>query len=653
MSPFLPQDQKMQRNRNQVLYRYRPGQTFDHPGNYVAQVRGYGPDVSREPESVDPAYLIEAGRRLVRRWRSEGRVAVGAASGSDRAPEFPDDTNALAAAQYELVQPGRVFCRVWPRTVRCARTSCGLVWSAAEPIAGVDDWPPRCPRCGGVAGNRQLQYVFVHPCGEVAAAAPPDHCARCGGADHRLVDTYARFLDFRWECLTCRTQSPLRGQAFCPNRGGCTWSDKLMSPQVHTAAAAYVGHGVTVINPRSAALAAHVGRPEFIVATIGRWLGVCSPTEVERLLRAAITPAEVPPEVARSIELMERTGEPMLVEQARLLRERFVPPDLASVRQRVEDALGYDPLGGDGRGIVLAQQLELYARVLDLPRVGLPALESAAASAGRATRYETYRPALSRAGFDATAMRLITEFPVVRLAVGFSRGGFGPNDTDLVAYKDRAARGQATKTMIYQSRVDTEALVFALDESRVGRWLVANHLAAADELAGPGGVKRWFAARLEGYEPELPPRWDPEATPDPADASTGPRALYELLHSASHQIMRALAVDSGFAEEGLSEYLFPHDLAFAIYPNGGTEFTIGALRTVFEQNLDEIVARAVETDGCMYDPNCLIANRGADHGCLQLAETACQVWNWFLSRWQLFGSPDRAVTGYWDPVMAG
>src|SRR5262245_30990402 len=115
MSPFLPQDQRMQRNRSQVLYRYRPGQTFDHPGNYVAQVRGYGPEVSPEPADVDPAYLIDAGRRLVRRWRSEGRGTDGAAAGSDRAPEFPDDANALAATQYDLIEPGKVFSTVWPR----------------------------------------------------------------------------------------------------------------------------------------------------------------------------------------------------------------------------------------------------------------------------------------------------------------------------------------------------------------------------------------------------------------------------------------------------------------------------------------------------------------------------------------------------------
>jgi hypothetical protein len=69
------------------------------------------------------------------------------------------------------------------------------------------------------------------------------------------------------------------------------------------------------------------------------------------------------------------------------------------------------------------------------------------------------------------------------------------------------------------------------------------------------------------------------------------------------------------------------------------------------QSLDEVVLRAIDNDTCIYDPNCMVANRGADHGCLQLPETACQAWNWFISRWELFGSPDGRTVGYWNPQL--
>jgi hypothetical protein len=245
---------------------------------------------------------------------------------------------------------------------------------------------------------------------------------------------------------------------------------------------------------------------------------------------------------------------------------------------------------------------------------------------------------------------LVNEFPVTYLAIGYTRGGFGAREVDLVAYKGRAARGQQLTTLLYASPTDTEALVFALDRGRVARWLVANHVAMHAELDEAGGPHRWFAAHLDPADGQLP-RWDPDDDVLRGDPEYGARALFGLLHSMAHQVLRALAVDSGYSETGLSEYLFPYELSFGVHPNAGSEFTIGGLRTVLEQNLDEVVERAVGNATCIYDPNCMVANRGADHGCLQLPETACQAWNRFISRWDLFGSPDGDVVGYWDPSL--
>jgi hypothetical protein len=165
-------------------------------------------------------------------------------------------------------------------------------------------------------------------------------------------------------------------------------------------------------------------------------------------------------------------------------------------------------------------------------------------------------------------------------------------------------------------------------------------------------VRRWLAAVLADFDGRPPLDWGSGDLPrDGGDPLFGPRALFGLLHSISHQMLRALAVHSGHSEAGLSEYLFPLDLAFAIHPNGGSEFTIGGLRTVFEQNVDEVVQRAVDNMACIYDPHCMISNQGNDHGCLQLPETACQLWNRHLSRWYLFGDPGGRWTGFWNPSV--
>jgi hypothetical protein len=403
------------------------------------------------------------------------------------------------------------------------------------------------------------------------------------------------------------------------------------------------------VNPPTEDFARAAQTPGFVVGTLGRWLGECTEEEA-RALTSAREGNEIPPEVLESIRVMEGTGQPALVEQARALRRRFVPVDLEQLRDRVEKTLGFDPLGDDGRGRYLAEQVGVFERVLGMPKLTLARLRENAASAGRATRYENYPSALTRAGFDPERCMLVNEFPVTYLAIGYTRAGFGAREADLVAYKGRAARGQAITNLLYASPTDTEALVFGLDRARVGRWLVANGAATETELHDAGGPHRWFAARLDPQDGQLP-RWDPDELLHPGDPGYGERVLFRLLHSMSHQVLRALAVDSGYSETALSEYLFPYELSFAVHPNGGSEFTIGGLRTVLEQNLDQVVDRAVDNATCIYDPNCMVTG-GADHGCLQLPETACQSWNRFISRWDLFGSPEGDVVGYWSPELS-
>lgn len=643
---FNPGD--MARNRGQVLYRYRPGQTFDHPQGYIAQVRQYGRDDAYQGAALDAGYLVDEAMSFVSRWRAEGRLAAAAEPGSDRAPEFPAD-DPLAHQHYHVVIPGKVYCRVWPLVFRCAASGrCGRVFEAPDPRPAADPWPPACPSCSNQRGNRQLQYVFVHACGEVVAMTPPRDCsARHHTGGFRLNDQVSRFQDFRWECLTCGAPEPVR--AFCPNRSGCRWTDKMMSPQVHTASSAYSGHGRTLVNVPREDFARLAQTPGFVVGTLARWLDECTEEEA-RALTSSGNAADVPQAVLDSIRTMEETGQPALVEQAQALRRQFSQVDVEDLRSRVEKALGFDPLGDDGRGRLLAEHVGVYERVLALPKVTLEDLRRAAVNAGRASRYQDYPRSLRRAGFDPDRCILVNEFPVTYLAVGYTRGGFGAREADLVAYKGRAARGQQIANLLYASPTETEALVFALDRERVARWLVANHAASAAEIADAGGAHRWFAARLDPEDGQLP-RWDPDVEVAAGDPEYGARLLFGLLHSAAHQVLRALAVDSGYSETGLSEYLFPYELSFAVHPNGGSEFTIGGFRTVLEQNLDEVVDRAVQTATCIYDPNCMVANRGADHGCLQLPETACQSWNRFISRWDLFGSPDRDTVGYWDPDL--
>ncbi|MER6143086.1 hypothetical protein ABT174_24115 [Streptomyces sparsogenes] len=616
-----------------MLYRYRPGQTFDHKGGYTAQVVQYGRDDEFEGPHLDREHLVGEAMRFVARWRAVGRAS---AQGIERAPEFPQE-GGLASRQYEVVIPGKVFCRVWPRVVRCASAACGLVWTAQDPRPGVDEWPPPCPCCGNRHGNRQLQFVFAHRCGEVAQMQPPRSCPR-NHSTFKLDDRASRFKDFRWECMTCGFPHQVHWNCGNPT---CSYPDKYMQPLLHSAGAAHVGQGFTLVNATSIEEARRARTPSYTAAVLGWWLEEITEDEFKRLTDGLT--ADVPPEVVSSIEVMEANG---LVAEARALRARFMPVDVSVLKDRIRKALGLDPDSDAARQV--ATQLHTYRRVLNRERVGVDRLIREARNPERLGLYQHYRGVLADAGFDAGSTCLIGDLPITYVAVGYSRTGFTPDEADLVPYRGRAGRGAPASTLLYANPTQAEALLFQLDQARVHRWLIKNQLATNVALTDAGGVRRWVLQQLGQSDGEVIHR---ETRPAPDEPDRPVYELFGLLHSLAHQLLRALAVDSGYSETSLSEYLFPHDLAFALYPNGGAEFSLGALRTVIEQNLDAVVTRAKDNDSCLYDPNCMLSSEGADLGCLLLPETACQHWNRNLSRWHLFGDPDGERIGYWDPAL--
>jgi hypothetical protein len=67
---FDPSDRDMKRDRGNVLYRYRPDQTFDHAGGYIAQVRQYANDDAYDGPALDRDYLETQAMRMVASGRA-------------------------------------------------------------------------------------------------------------------------------------------------------------------------------------------------------------------------------------------------------------------------------------------------------------------------------------------------------------------------------------------------------------------------------------------------------------------------------------------------------------------------------------------------------------------------------------------------------
>ena len=80
-----------------------------------------------------------------------------------------------------------------------------------------------------------------------------------------------------------------------------------------------------------------------------------------------------------------------------------------------------------------------------------------------------------------------------------------------------------------------------------------------------------------------------------------------------------------------------------IFVNRLQEFSLGGLKTFFEQRLDKAFQGILEERGdCMFDPYCEETLGGACAGCLHLPEVVCRLFNNALSRTLLYGGDLRA-----------
>jgi hypothetical protein len=139
-----------------------------------------------------------------------------------------------------------------------------------------------------------------------------------------------------------------------------------------------------------------------------------------------------------------------------------------------------------------------------------------------------------------------------------------------------------------------------------------------------------------------------------------PGARFYLLHSLSHLLISAIALDCGYAASSIRERIYCSPSTdkmpmAAILLHTGTPGAEGTLGGLVEQGrrLRHHMQRAFELGTlCSNDPVCAVhepndsseryLEGAACHGCLFIAENACERWNRFLDRALVFPTIGKA-----------
>lgn len=618
---------KMYRGKQQILFNYLPGRTFDFERiGVIAQVKSVR-GVART--NLNDNVVLQRIAQEARAWDEQFR------------PALRDDT-LRDAGRFVLLDPKGVEATFFPKVLWCQR--CGHVLDVSH-----WDFLPRNPRRCAVCGESalvQLRFVKVHRCGSLQPLLPP-RCDECRTDRYMALETRGseRISNFRWVCRQCR-----RAQTVFPGYcHECEWPGERdmqkMNIQVHRAGGTFYVHSTVLLNIPYQTLNALLAVPQWEGVVAAKYLAL--PQMADKLLS----------EYGREATTRGQDGSPSLsskeVEEllTRHTEEELSTEDILAQIQRLIAKSKNETMDTSGRGLLQEASAVTAVSSEVWQSAGQELLETIIpVETGRPRHIygsDSSTPEATAVGRNGIArLSLLSDYPIVNASYGFTRSDYTPNQCRLCPFPPQ--RDHGGRFPVYVDQVQADALLITLDPERVCAWLTAN-----------------------GYPPAIPNGTDSECSrlayfvklfdsvslrvTISGTASAEARMVFGLLHTFSHFCVRQVALLCGLDRTSLSEYLLPKSLTFAIYSNHRFGATIGALSALFEQNIVEWLSAIQENRRCVYDPVCRDAG-GNCHACTHLAETSCRFFNLNLSRAFLFGGLDvelgHLTVGYFDPSLS-
>jgi hypothetical protein len=595
----------MTRGKQQILFDYLPGKTFDFERGPIARVREVN---GSEQADLNETIIVSKIAEQARAWSAPFRPGL-------------SDQVLTSAGRFVLLDPSSADADMFPKVFWCQNPACGRITDASNR----DRLPPvRCSSCrtGTLA---QLRWIKVHKCGAIEPLTPPP-CPQCHAWDVGLRTRGSeRISAFRWICHRCGHAYALFG-GICRH---CSWpgdqNDRNMNIEVHRAGRTFYPQTTVLLNIPHREFEGFLARPDWQFVVAAKFLGM--PGFEERALtdftggRNAAGGAAAAGLSDAELDAIMQSGLPPAEILQRLQQARAAHHANANAADNV--ARDVCEQSGVQRNVWEAAGPELLEAVIpfDNPRQGL---------FSRASQNAVLRDVVTRQGLAEVA--LVQDYTILNATFGFSRSEYAPDQCWLNPFSpDRHYRGRLP---IFVDRVQADALLVSLDPERVLHWLAAN----GAQPAIPMGTNADFARR--SYFVRL---FDHASLYHTLDARESERRLvFGLLHSLSHQCVKQAALMCGLEKTSLSEYVLPKALTVAIYPNHRFGATLGALTALFEQTLAEWLEGMRDNRTCVYDPVC--HDHGSNcHACTHLPETSCRFYNLNLSRSFLFGGPDSEL----------
>lgn len=623
-------DQKMRRGVQQALYKYLPGSWVDYTQSgggvtYAVHVDHWN---SIQLTGINNKRLLRIVNQRVHEFiehSSEGEAAV-----VDFAPTIDEET-------YEVLTPkvsdtiGAIHTSVKPLVFVC--NSCGKV----RQYYSYNDFKHRehqpCNNCG--KHMTQIKMIRFCRCGYADGIYVP----KCQNPEHGTKYMYRRGSGTDFVCSKCGKKVFISHT--CPD----CHNQLEIRPALDSSH--FIPATVTLIDlldKRKDVFLDNEKDYQGEKVVISQYLGLISPEQYENV-------------VAKGSITRKDDFEKALQEEANSLRaagldDITINTVIEAKRRNNPNNQIFDAIGKVSNGLSvnapeeytpIAEAILEYDELLHA-KITL-SLEEAANDAEIINDgvKPNYRELASKFGFSNA--QVCSSVPIVFCSYGFTRKEqFGDR------IKLRGFPREMEKRNVYAARLETEGVLFEIDRKRIIGWLLENGFIS--DLDKPKSddeydLKMWFLDRIQTRL--ITPFTEID---DPSDNGKITKAVYTLIHSISHALIREAAEICGLDKSSLSEYILPNIPAIFIYCANSQGFSMGALYNAFQSQFDKWLKHSKENSKkCIFDPICINHDK-ACAGCLFLNEVSCKHFNKDLDRSYLCGYFDvqeqKKIKGFWE-----
>ncbi len=247
-------------------------------------------------------------------------------------------------------------------------------------------------------------------------------------------------------------------------------------------------------------------------------------------------------------------------------------------------------------------------------------------------------------------MQVTSDVQIVNCTYGYTRRTNDPHKQSnkncrlkLSAFgRDR----EGVANLVYSSKLDTEGVLFEIDQKKIINWLYRNGIITEEQLPDLGdslSIKKWFAEYVHSDSITM--------YGDIAKEERITQAVFSLLHSISHAFIKTAGELSGLSGNSLSEIIILETASIFIYAQSGQGLTLGSLSGMIETNYTGFLRKAYsDNKSCVFDPICTERDDTACSGCLIIPEVSCNFFNSQLGRKYLYSvnGVKTPKIGFWE-----